>query len=68
MATMQLHEILDDLRAAEETTHRFERRYGIASEQFFELYTAGKLDDGEHAEDFSKWARFYRLKMRREQR
>ena len=67
MATPQLHEILDDLRAAEETTHRFERRYGIASEQFFELYTAGKLDDGEHAEDFSEWAGFYRLKLRREQ-
>lgn len=53
--------------AAEETIHRFERRYGIASQQFFELYSAGKLDDGEHAQDFSEWAGFYRLKLRREQ-
>lgn len=67
MPTMKLPEILDDLRAAEETIHRFERRYGIASQQFFELYSAGKLDDGEHAEDFSEWAGFYRLKLRREQ-
>lgn len=64
---MKLEEILDDLRAAEETIHRFERRYGIASEQFHQLYTAGKLDDGEHSEDFSEWAGCYRLKIRREQ-
>ena len=67
MPTMKLHKILDYLRAAEETIHRFERRYGIASQQFFELYSADKLDDGEHTEDFSEWAGFYRLKLRREQ-
>lgn len=67
MAIMNLNEILDDLRVAEEAIHRFERRYGIASEQFYELYGAGKLDDGEHSEDFSEWAGFYKLKLRREQ-
>ena len=64
---MTLNEILDDLGSAEETIHRFERRYGIASEQFHELYAAGKLDDGEHSEDFSEWAGYYRLKQRRQQ-
>ena len=67
MGAMNLTEILDDLRTAEETTRRFERRYGISSEQFYSLYAAGKLDDGEHSEDFSEWAGFYRLKLRREQ-
>lgn len=65
--TMTLDEILDDLRSAEETIHRFERRYGIASEQFYELYAAGKLDDGRHSEDFSQWAGYYRLKQRRQE-
>jgi len=67
MGTMTLNEILDDLRSAEETTHRFERRYGIASEQFYELYAAGKLDDGGHGQDFSEWAGYYRLKQRRQE-
>ncbi len=67
MGTMTLNEILDDLRSAEETIHRFERRYGIGSEQFYELYTAGKLDDGRHSQDFSEWAGYYRLKQRRQE-
>lgn len=67
METLDLNQILDDLRVAEEAMHRLERRYGIASEQFYALYSAGKLDDGQDDGDFSEWAGFYRLKLRREQ-
>lgn len=66
MAGITISEILDDLRVAEEVLRRFERRYWITSEQFYELYTQGLLDDGEHGEDFSEWAGFYKLKLRRE--
>jgi len=66
MAEITIGEIIDDLRVAEETVRRFERRYWITSEQFYELYSQGLLDNGEQAEDFSEWAGFYKLKRRRE--
>lgn len=67
MHKITIGEILDDLRAAEEVLRKFERRYWITSEQFYELYNQGVLDTGEHTEDFSEWTGFYKLKMRREE-
>jgi hypothetical protein len=66
MATVTITEILDDLRAADEITHRYERRYWLASADFYELYGQGLLDDGEHTEDFALWAGFYEIKLDRE--
>ena len=66
MATLTLSDILDDLRAAEEGLHKFERRYWMSSSHFYELYSQGLLDDGSHAEDFSEWAGHYKLKLKRE--
>jgi len=34
---------------------------------FYELYSQGLLDDGEHTEDFTLWAAFYEIKLDREQ-
>lgn len=59
-------EILDDLRAADEITRRFERRYWLSSADFYELYSQGLLDNGEHTEDFSMWAAFHEIKQDRE--
>lgn len=66
MTTVTITEILDDLRAADEITRRFERRYWLSSADFYELYTQGRLDDGEHTEDFALWAGFYEIKLDRE--
>ena len=66
MTDVTITEILDDLRAADETTRRFERRYWLSSADFYELYQQGLLDDGEHMEDFAMWAGFYRIKLDRE--
>ena len=66
MATIALSDILDDLQAAEEGLHKFERRYWISSSYFYDLYSQGLLDDGSHAEDFSEWAGHYKLKIKRE--
>ena len=59
-------EILDDLRAADEITRRFERHYWLSSEDFYDLYQQGLLDDGEHTEEFSEWSAFHQIKMDRE--
>jgi hypothetical protein len=66
MATIALSDILDDLRAAEQALRRFEQRYWVSSSDFFELYSQGRLDDGQHREDFAEWAGFYKLKLKRE--
>ena len=66
MTTLALSDILDDLRIAEEGLHKFERRYWISSEQFYQLYTQGALDDGENAADFSEWAGHYKLRQKRQ--
>lgn len=66
MTSFTITEILDDLRAADETTRRFERRYWLSSADFYELYRQGLLDDGEHTEDFAMWAAFHEVKQDRE--
>jgi hypothetical protein len=62
---LTVSEIIDDLRVADEMLRRFERLYWLSSDQFFELYSQGLLDDGEHLHDFSQWAGFYKLRQRR---
>ena len=62
---LTISEIIDDLRVADEMLRRFERLYWLSSEQFYELYNQGLLDDGEHLHDFSQWAGFYKLRQRR---
>jgi hypothetical protein len=62
---LTIGQILDDLRVADEALRRFERLYWLSSEQFFELYNQGLLDDSEHLSDVSQWAGFYKLRQRR---
>ncbi len=66
MATITLSEILDDLRGADKVLRKFEQRYWISSDVFYELYSQGILDNGEHVEDFAEWAGFYKIKQHRE--
>lgn len=65
MATLRLSDILDDVRAAENGLHEFERRYWISSEDFYGLYSRGLLDDGENTEDFAEWAGHCKLREKR---
>jgi len=46
MVTITLSDILDDLRVADQALRRFEQRYWISSDVFYELYSQGLLDDG----------------------
>jgi len=67
MSTVTLSEILDDLRAADQILRKFEQRYWLSSDVFYDLYSQGRLDDGENLEDFSEWAGFYQIKQHREE-
>ncbi|MFC2037817.1 hypothetical protein ACFLYD_07640 [Chloroflexota bacterium] len=66
MASIALSDILDDLRAADQALRRFEQRYWLSSEIFYNLYVQGLLDDGSHLEEFSEWAGHHKLKLKRE--
>jgi hypothetical protein len=67
MTTITLSDILDDLRAADQILRKFEQRYWVSSDVFYDLYSQGRLDDGENLEDFSEWAGFYKIKQHREE-
>ncbi|MCZ7568709.1 MAG: hypothetical protein M5U01_08970 [Ardenticatenaceae bacterium] len=66
---MTLSEILQDLHALEIRLREYETRYGVASEDFYELYQQGLLDsDGlERTIEFARWASAYTMKLEREQ-
>ncbi len=66
---MTLNEILQDLHALEIRLREYEARYGVASEDFYELYKLGLLDnDGlERTIEFTRWASAYTMKLEREQ-
>ncbi len=66
---MTLSEILQDLHALETRLREYEAQYGIASDDFYELYRQGLLDnDGiESTLKFSRWASAYTMKLEREQ-
>ena len=67
MATITLSDILDDLRVADQALRKFEQRYWLSSEVFYELYSRSFLDDGSHLEDFAEWAGHCMLKRKREE-
>jgi hypothetical protein len=66
---MSLSELLQDLHALEIRLREYETRYGIASEDFYELYKQGLLDnDGlERTSEFTRWASAFTMKLEREQ-
>ena len=66
MKKITITEILDDLRAADEITRRYERLFWLSSEDFFDLYKQGVLDDGEHTDEFAEWSAYYQIKTDRE--
>ena len=67
MATITLSSLLDDLRAADQILRKFEQRYWMSSDVFYDLYSQGHLDDGENLEDFCEWAGFFKIKQHREE-
>ncbi len=66
MTTITFSDILDDLQVADRALRKFEQRYWISSADFYQLYSQGRLDDGQHRADFSEWAGHYKLKLKRE--
>jgi hypothetical protein len=54
--TPSVTEIIETLHAAREVCIRYEKKYHMLSEQFYELYSQGLLDDDGLNYDFVDWA------------
>lgn len=67
---LTVQEIIEDLQAVDQELHTYERKYGLASAVFYELYRQGKLDDSgyELTEELGMWAGAYEIRLEREQR
>jgi hypothetical protein len=65
---MELENIIQDLHALEERVRAYERKYGITSADFYELYQGGLLDDDgfEKTQELTHWASAYEMKLERE--
>ena len=63
---MTLQEIIADIHALNEDLEVYERKYGVLSETFYELYQSGEEpeDDG-WVLDFGEWASVYRTWLTR---
>jgi hypothetical protein len=67
---LAVREIIEDLQTVDQELRNYERKYGLASAIFYELYRQGKLDNGgyELTEDVGMWAGAYEIKLDRERR
>ena len=69
MVALSLIEITQDIHAMDEELWHYEKRYGLRSESFYELYKAGQLRDEDPVEirDYVDWAACYEIKRHREE-
>ena len=63
---MTLQDIMADIHALNEDLETYERKYGVLSETFYELYTSGE-EPGDDAWvlDWADWAGAYKILLRR---
>jgi hypothetical protein len=65
---MILQDVIDDIHALYEDLQVYERKYGILSETFYELYEGGtEPENDDWVLDWSDWAGAYKLLIRRQE-
>jgi hypothetical protein len=65
---MILQEIMADIHALYEDLGVYERKYGVLSETFYELYQSGEEpEDDAWVLDWADWAGAYKLLLRRQE-
>ena len=64
---MTLQEIIADIHALNEDLETYERKYGVLSETFYELYLSGEEPEDEAwVLDWADWAGAYKILLRRQ--
>ncbi len=65
---MTLQEIISDIHALNEDLEVYERKYGVLSETFYELYLSGEEPEEEiWVLDWADWAGAYKILLRRQE-
>lgn len=65
---MTLQDIIADIHALNEDLEIYERKYGVLSETFYELYVSGaEPDDEAWVFDWADWAGAYKTMLRRQE-
>ena len=65
---MTLQEIIADIHALNEDLEVYERKYGVLSETFYELYQSGEESENEAwVLDWADWAGAYKILLRRQE-
>jgi hypothetical protein len=65
---MTLQEIIADIHALNEDLEVYERKYGVLSETFYELYLSGEEPEEETwVLDWADWAGAYKIRLRRQE-
>ena len=65
---MELTTLVQDIHRLNHELERFERKYGVMSQTFYELYNAGEEpEDDAWVLDFEKWAGLYEVWRDRQQ-
>ncbi len=65
---MTLQDIIADIHAMRDDLETYERKYGVLSETFYELYTSGEEpEDDAWVLDWSDWAGAYQILLRRQE-
>ena len=62
---MTLNELIRGIHDLENYLKKFEEQYGLRSDDFYRLATAGKL---EQSNDFIEWLGIYEIKLKRERK
>lgn len=70
--TMELHELVVEMKLLERRLTLYEEKYGILSEDFYQALMVGKLERydeyDETRSDFSRWKGIYETWLRRKQK
>ncbi len=65
---MTLQDIIADIHAIKEDLEMYERKYGVLSETFYELYSKGEEpEDDAWVLDWVDWAGAYQILLRRQE-
>ena len=65
---MTLQDIIADVHALTEDVEVYERKYGVLSETFYELYMSGvEPEDDSWVLDWTDWAGAYKILLRRQE-
>ncbi|MFQ5640338.1 MAG: hypothetical protein ACE5IR_20355 [bacterium] len=62
-----VEDLIETLHAMREVCSQYEKKYNMLTEQFFELYSQGLLDDDGPNVDFADWAGSYKTALQCQQ-